>query len=383
VSKKRKRKKVKGIRIPKTIEQKLSDLDAHLFLLRENWHGLKENASYLKTVSAELRTLVCISGPTEGLLWRLLDELGVDDTIFLHVPGKLKRDHPLAKGLRFAVVPIHRGGKGDPQLPPRHHSLKYVIKKCEALIVSGNPLTHEYLIKAIAQQMGTAHEDDGLEPALVYLKSIFINGSEPFVPVLATDAELTLEIGERILEHAEKNIGFKRQHHKHNYGNVSIVLRLRIKQLLADRIILLVFRSYVSDVDIACSAGPAGVTFSFKRHGKQIGELLSIYPNDWKPGSDALFVFSYCSRTRQARTITNGEAHGIVNSFDLGWLHASDLYLDQNNVEHIDFVEKQFLLTYERLVSSKDSEGLHELPPNGYGLWKYSDEIEEQGVFPE
>jgi len=50
VSKKRKRKKVKGIRIPKTIEQKLSDLDAHLFLLRENWQGLKENASYLKTV---------------------------------------------------------------------------------------------------------------------------------------------------------------------------------------------------------------------------------------------------------------------------------------------------------------------------------------------
>jgi hypothetical protein len=52
-------------------------------------------------------------------------------------------------------------------------------------------------------------------------------------------------------------------------------------------------------------------------------------------------------------------------------------------VEHIDFVEKHFALTYERLLSSEDSKGLHELPPNGYGLWKFSDEIEEKGVFPE
>jgi hypothetical protein len=371
VSKKRKRTSVEGIRIPKTIEQKLSDLDAHLFLLRENWQGLKENASYLKTVSAELRTLVCISGPTEGLLWRLVDELGVDDKIFLHVAGKFKQDHPLAKGLQFAIVPVKRGGKGDPRLPPGHHSLKYVIKEYEALIVSGNSLTHEDLIKKIAQQMGTAHEDDGIEPALVDLKAILINGIESFVPVLATDAEYTLEIG------------FKRQHHKYNYGNVSIVLCLRIKKLLAGRLILFVFRSYTSDVDIVCSAGPAGVTFSFKKHGKLVGELLSTYPNDWKPGNDAVFVFSYCSKTLQARTITNGEAHETVVSFDLGWFHASDLYLEQKDVEYIDFVEKQFVCTYERLLSSEDSKGLHELPPNGYGLWKFSDEIEEQGVFPE
>ena len=383
MGRKRKDRPGKKDRIPKTLDQKLSDLDAHLFLLREHLQGLKENPTHLKVISAELRVLDCFSSVTEGLLWRLVDELGVDDKIFLHVPGKLKRGHPLAKGLQFAIVPIQRGGKGDPRLPPDYYSLKYIIKDCESLIVEGKPLTHEYLIKAIAQQMGTAHEDDGLEPALVDLKSIFINGIEPFVPVLSTDAELTLEIGERILEHAEKHLGFKRQRHKHNYGNVSIVLRLRIKQLLAGRIPLLVLRSYVSDVDIECAAGPTGASFSFKKHGKHVGELLSTYPKDWKPSHDAVFVFSYCSRTRQARAITNGEAHEIVDCFDLGWLHTSDLHLEQNYVEHIDFMEKQFLLTYERLLSSKDSQGLHELPPNGYGLWKYSDEIEDEGVFPE
>ena len=382
MSKRRKNRKSRKDRIPKTLDQKLSDLDGHLFLLREHLQGLRESSTHLKIISAELRTLVCFSSGTEGLLWRLLDELGINDSIFLHVPGKLKRDHPLARGLQFAIVPIQRGGKGDPQLTPNHYSLKYVIKECEALIVKGTPLAHEYLIKAISEQMGTAHEDDGLEPALVDLKSIFINGIEPFVPVLATDAELTLEIGERILEHAEKKLGFKRQHHKHSYGDISIVLRLRIKQLLAGRIILVVFRSYISSIDIICSAGPTGVTFILKKNNKNVGELLSKYPSEWKTGDDAVFVFSYCSRTSQARTITNGEAHEIVSSLYLGWFHASDLYLEHNNQKHIDLVEKQFLLTYQRLLSSEDSKGLRELPPNGYGLWKFSDEIEEQGVFP-
>ena len=53
------------------------------------------------------------------------------------------------------------------------------------------------------------------------------------------------------------------------------------------------------------------------------------------------------------------------------------------DVEHVDLVEKEFVLRYERLLSSEDSKGLLELPPNGYGLWKFSDEIEENGIFPE
>jgi hypothetical protein len=317
------------------------------------------------------------------LLWRLVDELGIDDRIFLHVAGKFKCDHPLVKELQFAIVPIQRGGKGDPKLPPGHHSLKSIIKDCEALILKGTPFTHEYLIKAIAQQMGTAHEDDGLEPALVDLKSIFIGGIEPFVPVLAMDAEFTLEIGERVLEHAERHLVFKRKHHRDNYGNVSIALRLRIKELLAGRIRLIVFRSYISDVDIECAAGPTGVSYICKKHGKHMVELLSRYPKDWSPGDNAVLVFSYCSKARQARTITNGEPHAIVDPCDLGWIHARDLVLEENDIEHVDFVEKQFLLTYERLLSSEDSKGLHELPPNGYGLWQYSEKPEKQGPFPE
>ncbi len=370
-------------RVPKTLEQKLLDLDAHLFLLREHLHKLRESPIHLKVISAELRTLVCFSSRTEGLLWRLTEELGVDDRIFLHVPGKLKQDHPLARGLQFSIIPIQRGGKGDPHLTPYYHSLKEVVKDSEALVAAGKPLTHEYLIKAIAQQMGTAHEDEGLEPAIVNLKSIFVGGVEPFVPVLATDAELTLEIGERVLELGERRTVFERQSHEHNYGDLSIVVRLRIKQHIAGRIPLLGFHSYVSDVDISVTTSPSGTVFTLSKHGSEARELLAKYPDDWVPGNDAVFVLSYCSRTRQARTITNGKAHEVVDSCDVGWVHAGELVLEQTDIDHIDFVEKHFLLTYERLISSQNSKSLYELPPNGYGLWKYSDEIEEEGAFPE
>ena len=67
--------------------------------------------------------------------------------------------------------------------------------------------------------MGTAHEDEGLEPALTQLSSIFINGIEPYIDVLVTDAELTLEVGERVIDAAEARSLLTRPHHGHDYGS--------------------------------------------------------------------------------------------------------------------------------------------------------------------
>ena len=284
-------------RIEKTLEHKLQDLDSHLYLLRESRQGLSENNSHLKAMAAELRTIICFSSDTEGLLWRLVDELDVDDHIFLHIPGKLRRDHPMTQGLKFYIIPIQRGGKGHPKLTPGQHSLKYVVKECESVFAGGKPLTSEYLIKAVAQQMGSAHEADGLEPALVELKSVLAKGPATIIRLLCMITELTLEVGERVLEKVEKKLGFQRAYHKHDYGNVSIALRIRVKQQLAGRIPLIVFHSYVSDVEILCSASPTGLSFSLKKQDKDIKDLTANYPADWTPGAEAVFIFSYCSKT--------------------------------------------------------------------------------------
>lgn len=368
-------------RTPKPLERKLLDLDAHLFLLRSHLHKPLDSASHLKVIAAELRTLVCWSSGTEGLLWRMTKELGIADEVALHLPGKLNQDDPINRGLEFMVVPIRRAGKGHPQLEPDNYSLREVIKEGEALVAMGKPLTHEYLIKAVAQQMGTAHEDEGLEPALTQLSSIFINDIEPYIDVLVTDAELTLEVGERVLEAAEARSLLLRPDHSHDYGNVSVVIRLQRKQHLAGRVNLCRFHSFVSPVTVRCLAGPIGVVFELLKHGAVVLELAASYPPDADLGRDVIAVLSYCSRTREARTLT-AAGPSTAQHCNLGWLHAAELELEDVSKDYGEMLEQRFLRTYERLLSSQDATELLALPPSGHGLWKYSDELQEQGVFP-
>jgi len=186
-------------------------LDDHLYLLRHNVLCLQKDDAHLKAVAAELRVLVCFSSGTEGLLWRMVESMNVSDAVELQLAGNIDGSHPLAKGLTFAFVPIQRAGLGPPELPPRSYSLRKVIKRCEAIFVTGKGLTHEYLIKAIAEQMGSAHEADALELPLVTLRQMFITGTQPYVSILALVSELALEVGERVLSKAEGSLGFKRK----------------------------------------------------------------------------------------------------------------------------------------------------------------------------
>jgi hypothetical protein len=366
----------------KSIEQKLLDLDAHMYLLRQHLHKLRDSKSHLKVIAAELRTLVCKSSGTEGLLWRLADELKVGDLVALHLPGELKQDHPLVRGLEFMLVPIFRAGKGDPRLAPGNYSFRAVIKEAEALVALGKPLTHEYVIKAVAQQMGTAHEDDGLEPALVQLSSIFVNGVEPYLGVLAMDAELTLEVGERVLEVGESSGKLHRPSHNHDYGNVSVVVRVCRKQHLGSRVQLFRFHSYTSEVTVIGLATPTGILFQLLKRQQPIAELLAPYPEFCALGEDAIAVLSYCSRTGEVRTIT-ADGPTAPQLCKLGWVHAGELALEEVSELHKELIEQRFLLTFERLLPSRDALELLALPPNGYGLWKHADELQAQGAFPE
>lgn len=367
-------------RVKKSLEQKALDLDAHLYLLRTHLNGLRESASHLKAIAAELRTLLCRSSGTEGLLYRLIDELNVDDRVNLHVPGDLIQDHPLVHGLQFAIVPIRREGQGPAEITPYDHSFRGVIRDAQALVAVGKPLTHEYLIKAVAQQIGSAHEDEGIEPALAQLSGIFINGVEPFVEVLGMDAELTLEVGERVLEAAERRGILKRPSHSRDYGNVTIVFRIQIKEQLANPVQLYRFHAYGPSATITCTVTASGVEFLLAKHGSKITEMVVPYPYGFQPGDDVVFALSYCSRTGQARTMTAAGAGDPVPC-QLGWVHATDIEVAFEAV-HKGLLEQRFLVMSERLLTTADVAELQALPPSGYGLWKPREELEDQGPFP-
>lgn len=91
------------------------DLEEHLFLLQQSLRGLRKGQSaYLKSLSTELRVLVCFSSNTEGLLWQLTEELNIQDEVFVHQPFKgVKKNHPLFSKNPLLFVPIVRAGMGD------------------------------------------------------------------------------------------------------------------------------------------------------------------------------------------------------------------------------------------------------------------------------
>ena len=198
-------------RVAKPLAQRLRDLDDHLYLLTVGINGLQHDSAFLKSVAAELRTLVCLSSGTEGLLWRLADELGVSDEMKLKCFSGINLAHPLSQDLAFMVIPLDRPDEGHPRLEAEDVPLRYIIKKCAAVYILGQELTHEYLIKAVAQQMGSAHEDDEIELALVRLGEIFEKGIEPYFKILAKDADLILEVGQRVLDHAVANQGYHKK----------------------------------------------------------------------------------------------------------------------------------------------------------------------------
>jgi len=191
-------------RFEKSLLQQVRDLDDHVYLLSGALNRLQGERVHFKTVAAELRLLVCLSSKKEGLLWRVADTLNVSDVMRLHAVKSYNKDHPMMRKTAVMLHTVYREGECDfPLLPPAGCiSLREFIKSYPAVFVYGKEINHEYLIKSVAQQIGSSHEDADVEPMLVDLSELFIGGVEVYVPILAKDASLTIEIGERVLAKA-------------------------------------------------------------------------------------------------------------------------------------------------------------------------------------
>jgi len=361
-------------RIKKSLLQQLSDLDDHIYLLRKNLLDLCEDQAHLKAIAAELRVLICYSKGVEGLLWRMVEQLNISDAVELHIAGNVNKNHPLATSLELAFVPIQRAGFGPPELPPNYYSLKNVIKSCEAVFVAGKGLTHEYLIKAVAQQMGSSHELDSIETTLAKLKQIFINGVQPYVPVLALDSELVLQIGERVFEMAEKRLEFIRKDHESESCNFSIALRFGYYELPANKTMIVAMQSFVSEVEFVFSLSKTTIDCSIYKSGKEIKTLSLNHPSsNWKPKEDAVIVISYSSKARQIHIIMNGVNQDNGIPCDIGWVHVEHLKPTGIPKSEDYPVYRQFLFTYCRLLSSREAKSLLELEIQNDGNWKSPD----------
>ena len=192
-------------RFAKPINRLLSELEDHLHLLRTHLSAMSGDAAHLRPLTTELRLLICQSSGTSGLLYRMADQLSVSDEVYLHMHGGIDPDHPLARGMRFgqslpARPSTPQADQYKSRFPAESIRLRDVISKQEALFTLGKGVTFERVIKSVAEQIGSAHADDGIEPTLAAIEEAgnFI-GTPPYFPTVRFAAGLTLEVGERVL----------------------------------------------------------------------------------------------------------------------------------------------------------------------------------------
>lgn len=205
---------VKLGRFEKTPERNYSDLDDHLYFLKEDLARLMDgDGAYAKKIAAELRTLVCLSSGTEGLLWRVVELLSADDRVELHAVKGVDRRNPLSAGLAYLMIPVYLGGQAPKGCPFAKKSipLKVFLKEYPAIYHDGTELTHEKLIAAIAQQIGLSHESEDVAPVLIDLSGMAVSDRPTLVEFLIFDALLVLEVGERVLGSSVGQAGFSRK----------------------------------------------------------------------------------------------------------------------------------------------------------------------------
>lgn len=376
---KSKGRKSRNRRIPKTLKEKVRDFDHCQFLLRTLFHKLPEDPAHLKPLAAELRVLLCLSSGTEGLLWRLCDELGVDDHLTLVAPVDVNREALLNSGLQFWLFPFARPTDLPSQSPPARHSLRTVIKEHEAVflaslysppplgkavpIVPPDRLTHEKLIMAVAEQMGFAHEADGLATELVKLRSYAINGIPSYVRRLHQYADLALQIGERVLDRAERSIGYERLA-RGGCGNVSFTVRFRPNEGIIVPVPLSSMESKISESEISVLVRRQSIVIETRKHGvtgptMEVGHRANPETRD-----DVLVAFMYSSQKRQARVIAMPGESQPPTDFDLGWLDAREMIPTNSPDTCEPFLTLRWVNRYERLLATSDCELMMQLSPD-------------------
>ncbi len=265
-----------------------------------------------------------MSSNTEGLLWRLADKLNVSDSMRIHGVGGVKQDHPQARGLRLAVLPLARLGEGPSGMPIADVSLREFIKTSDGVFFAGKGITWEQMIKIWAQQMGLSHESEDVDPELIALHQFPIS-ILALQQALVTIAEFAIEIGERVLACAEADHGYVRAV-RSGHGDMSIFAVLEILQQPVGEFPIFSMRCPLVEATITCSVLPSRVKYVVQRGSRTIGELGLPLPSS---GCAAIYAFRYSSNMRQIgmrmTDLIAEDSETKRSRCDIGWIEALEV----------------------------------------------------------
>lgn len=344
-------------RIPKDPSRELRELETHLHFVRQDLKALVRDPDHVKRLAAELRLLICRTGRNDqGLIWRLAETHRVDDQVHVHAPGEVNRDHPLARGLRISAVPLQRpNAEVERQLPSGMYSFKEIVEDFPAIWVLGmRSYTHAQLIRAVAEQTGSAHEDPGIDPGLADAETHLFGQNQVYVPVIVMDAHLTLEVGERVLWAAARTANYLRARFAEP---LSLTLVLRPLEEPLGEVPVCRFYSYIQAVEITGSLSRTSFAWTVTRPPHS-WRVECPAPPGGRLGDDIGFTLVYEDRQTQL-TATSATSAQTMRPCDLGELR-TDLAFGAVGGATPYFIRRAGLV-HDRVISSHELANVHGL----------------------
>lgn len=220
-------------RLQKTAAQRLNDCETHVFFLWDALRLYRDQRDRYKQAAAELRVLVCETHHNKPLLLDLMDKYG-----FKH---EVQPPHRRSGGPPLKPQPVPMvGWREDPEqnaisdeLADAMHSqdqtkMQDINRKLEnlacpipfrewvnkglAVYIFPYDYSHRELTLAIAQQMGSSHEDESLEEPIVRLQHVVLAGETSEVATLIDFAHYVLSVGIDFLKHLVTRHGYQPKH---------------------------------------------------------------------------------------------------------------------------------------------------------------------------
>jgi hypothetical protein len=145
-----------------------------------------------KQVAAELRVLVCsVKRRNRPLLLDLLDEHEVESWVY-PTPG-------LPFPIPLVGQPYAAEQEGMREASPL--TLREFVERGLAVFISGREFTYRDLVLAVAQQIGTGHEDPLVDEHLAELEQYIIGGFSGYGAPVGHLGQLALSAGLNLTEH--------------------------------------------------------------------------------------------------------------------------------------------------------------------------------------
>lgn len=208
-------------KIAKTSQEKLRDYETHLYFLWDARRLYQQQKDRFKQIASELRVLTCEMKTNRPLLLDLMDEYGFQYDV--KPPGPCRgpipmvgwRDDPMHQQLCKEVANAMGNEAKTRELLQKQAALEHpvplrqFVNEALAVYIAPHDYSYRDLTLALAQQMGSSHEDNEVDEAIIKMRSVVLGGDEGHIASLIAFADLVIKVGTMFLDFIVRERGYQ------------------------------------------------------------------------------------------------------------------------------------------------------------------------------